>query len=82
MFTDPDSFIPIKDAPKHIPGRPNLATVYRWFQRGVRGVKLQTVCVGGRRFVARTALDEFISATTAAASGRAGARCQTRRTRA
>jgi hypothetical protein len=69
MLIDSEEPIPIKDSPKYIPGRPNLATIYRWFQRGVRGVKLQTIVCGGRRFVTRSALDQFMADTTAAASG-------------
>lgn len=58
-----DSLIPIKKAPKHIPTNPSLATVYRWFQKGCRGVILQTVLIGGRRFTKPAWIDEFIAST-------------------
>jgi hypothetical protein len=51
-----------------IPGRPNLSTLWRWRLRGVRGVKLEVVVVGGRVYSSREAVARFIAATTAAAS--------------
>jgi hypothetical protein len=38
-------------------------------------VKLQTMMVGGRRFVERAALDRFVEAVTAAASAKLQPRC-------
>jgi len=43
-----------------LPGRPNLSTLHRWRTRGVRGVVLKTLLIGGRRFVSCQALQEFI----------------------
>lgn len=63
--------LPLKDAAKEIPGRPHTSTVIRWTTRGCRGVRLQTVLVGGVRFTSRQAITRFINATTAAADGRA-----------
>jgi hypothetical protein len=40
----------------------NISTVWRWTLRGVRGRKLRTVVVGGRRFVLRTDLAAFLNA--------------------
>lgn len=59
----------LTEAAKVAPGRPHLATVWRWCQRGVRGVKLETIVVGGRRFTTTEALERFIARTTAAANG-------------
>ena len=53
-----------------LPGRTHRSTLHRWCLRGVRGVKLVTVLVGGRRYVAKKDLAAFIEATTAA--GNAG----------
>lgn len=47
----------------------NVSTVWRWAQRGVRGVKLETFNVGGRRFTTREAFARFVEATTEAAQG-------------
>lgn len=52
--------------PSRMRGRKlHYATVWRWASRGVRGVKLETVTVGGARYVTRAALQEFISRCSA-----------------
>lgn len=38
----------------------NAATVWRWASRGVRGRKLRTILVGGRRFVLVADLEDFL----------------------
>ncbi|MCC7085498.1 MAG: DUF1580 domain-containing protein, partial [Pirellulales bacterium] len=44
----------LPEACRLIPGRPHLATIYRWFRRGVRGgIRLETALVGGRRYTSR-----------------------------
>jgi hypothetical protein len=50
----------LSKASKEIPGNPHVSTVIRWSHRGVRGVKLETVIVGGRRFTSLEAIDRFI----------------------
>ncbi len=67
--TQTESLISINEAPAHIPTRPHIATCWRWIQRGVRGVKLETVLIGGKRFTSVEAITRFIEATTAAGSG-------------
>lgn len=47
----------------------NTSTVWRWAQRGVRGVRLETVLIGSIRFTSRQAIKRFFAATTAAANG-------------
>ena len=54
-------------AAAELPGRPHISTLHRWRQTGVKGVKLRTVRVGGKRMVDRISLQEFIDAVTAAA---------------
>ena len=39
----------------------HVATVYRWLYGGVRGRKLKSVLVGGRRRIITADLDEFLS---------------------
>jgi hypothetical protein len=48
-----------------LPGRPQYATVRRWTNDGVDGVRLEAVVVGGRTYISREAVDRFIAATTA-----------------
>lgn len=64
-----DSLLSIPEAAHQSPGRPHIATVWRWINRGVRGVKLETVMIGGRRFTSREALERFFASTTAISSG-------------
>lgn len=49
--------------------RPHPATCFRWRQRGISGVRLETFKVGGRRETSVEAVHRFIAATTAAADG-------------
>lgn len=39
--------------------RPNVATFYRWAQRGVRGVVLETIQVGGTKCTSAEAIQRF-----------------------
>jgi hypothetical protein len=58
---------PLAKALQFIPGKPNLSTLYRWCYKGVKGVRLETVCIGGARKTSREALERFFQATTQAA---------------
>jgi hypothetical protein len=44
-----------------VPGHPHVSTLMRWALRGVKGIKLETVVVGGRRFTSREAIQRFVS---------------------
>jgi hypothetical protein len=46
------------------------STLWRWHIRGVRGVKLETLLVGGVRYTSTEAIRRFYDQTTAAADGR------------
>jgi hypothetical protein len=56
----------LAEAARLLPKAPNPATLWRWRTKGIRGVRLKTVLVGGRRYVSRAALNRFIQAVTAA----------------
>src|SRR3712207_5845166 len=43
---------------------PHLATLYRWATAGVRGVRLETVQIGGSRCTTRAALLRFLDRLT------------------
>jgi hypothetical protein len=49
------------DAIQYVPGHPHLSTLMRWKSSGVRGVKLDTVLVGGRRYTSVEAIQRFIA---------------------
>jgi hypothetical protein len=50
------------------------STVWRWSLRGCRGVVLQTISVGSRRFCTEAAWQRFCAATTAIAQGKTPSR--------
>ena len=69
-------------AAKSLPGRPNIATLWRWRTHGVRGVKLETILVGGRRYTSQEALERFSERITAAANGEPASRRTNRQRKA
>ena len=44
-----EQLLTLTAAAKLLPGRPNVATLWRWRTAGIRGVKLETFLFGGRR---------------------------------
>jgi hypothetical protein len=52
---------PLSKASAEVPGRPHTSTVVRWARHGVRGVKLESVAIGGRRFTSAEAVARFLS---------------------
>ena len=44
-----------------VPGRPHITTLMRWALRGVKGVRLETVKVDGRRFTSLEAIQRFLA---------------------
>lgn len=64
-----EKLLTLSEARARLPGRPDMSTLWRWYQRGVRGVRLETVVVGARRYTSAEALERFLSASTAAADG-------------
>lgn len=57
------------EAARTSPRRPNITTLWRWRNRGVSGVRLEVVCVGGRTYTSREALARFFERVTLARSG-------------
>ena len=59
--TKSENLIPFNAARAHIPGRrPNLSTLHRWRLHGVRGRRLETTLIGGRRFTSEEAIQRFV----------------------
>ena len=56
----------LKDAAKRLPSRPHVSTLWRWHKRGCRGIRLETVVIGGQRYTSEGALQRFVERTTAA----------------
>ena len=59
----------------------NVCTCWRWTKRGVRGVRLETYNVGGRRWTTEEAFARFVEGTTAAANGEPAVESRTNRQR-
>jgi hypothetical protein len=51
--------------------KPHVSTLWRWCMKGCKGVRLESICIGGKRFVTATAIEQFIDASTAAQSAKA-----------
>jgi hypothetical protein len=56
--------VTLSDATRHLPKRsggkkPHVATLYRWATRGLRGVRLETIRVGGTLCTSLEALQIF-----------------------
>ena len=70
-----EQLIPLQQLPSALPRNPttgrkvHMATIWRWVQRGCRGVRLETVLVGGVRYTSEEALQRFVERTTASADG-------------
>lgn len=68
-----EDIITLAAAASEIPGRSgrglNGCTIWRWHARGIRGIRLETLMIGGIRYTSREALQRFFAATTAAAEG-------------
>lgn len=60
-----EDLMSVTEAAQTLPGRPHPGTLIRW-GKGIRGIKLPFKRIGGRLFVSRAALLEFIDALTAA----------------
>ncbi len=61
MIAKNESYLTLREAARYFPTRPHLATVWRWAAKGVKGVRLETVVVGGQRFTTAEACDRFIA---------------------
>jgi hypothetical protein len=48
--------------------KPHVSTLWRWCLKGCKGVRLDSLCIGGKRFVTATAIERFIEASTASRS--------------
>lgn len=72
---DDQDLIPIGEVHKHLPMRPggkriHKSVVYRWALKGVRGVRLETLHIGGRVYTSLAALQQFTQRTHPEPAGR------------
>jgi Protein of unknown function (DUF1580) len=66
-----EELIPIRLVPRRLPPRPSgrsvhVSAVYRWVQRGVRGVRLDAIRIGGTTYTSQEALQRFGTTSHAA----------------
>jgi Protein of unknown function (DUF1580) len=59
-----ETLIPLREAPRHLPCRPDgkrvhISAFYRWVSVGVRGVRLESLKVGGTTYTSLEALQRF-----------------------
>ena len=62
-----ETLLTLSEARTALPGgkRLALATLHRWRLRGVRGVRLETILIGGLRYTSHEAIGRFISSQNA-----------------
>lgn len=64
-----DGLISLAQATQLVPGSVHLSTIWRWAIRGVRGQKLRTRLIGGRRFTTASDIREFLERLNQSDSG-------------
>ncbi len=59
---EPPQILTLPDAAALIASRPGVPTLHRWISKGVRGHRLKSVMIGGRRMVLIEDLEHFLAA--------------------
>jgi hypothetical protein len=65
-----EQLLTLEQAARSLPGRVATSTIWRWHRKGVRGARLETVVIGGKRLTSAQALERFAAASTAASESR------------
>lgn len=60
-----EHLFPLNEAADHIPTEPSISTVRRWCRVGLRGIKLESMMLAGKRVTSRQALLRFFAALDA-----------------
>lgn len=58
-----ETLLTTSEARNEIPRKPSLPTIWRWMENGVRGVVLESVYLGGRRYTSVEACARFLGQT-------------------
>ena len=66
MSIDPyhDTLIPLSEIAKQLPQRPSPASLWRWHSKGINGIRLEVIRVGGRLYTTARAWRTFVEHTT------------------
>jgi hypothetical protein len=78
-----ENLVSLRDVPRCIPPRPNgkrlhVSAVYRWTLRGLKGIRLETVKIGGTTYTSREAIQRFSDLLTGTAPPQPSTRKATR----
>ena len=81
-----ETLIPIRETPRYLPPRPtgkrvHISACYRWISRGVRGVRLEAIKIGGSTYTSIEALQRFADRLATEPSMRLGTEAATPRAR-
>ena len=62
--TTKENLLPLREVPGRLPKRPNgkrlhISGVYRWTERGIKGVILESIRIGGVTFTSLEAIQRF-----------------------
>jgi hypothetical protein len=76
-----EQLLSLGQAARRLPGHPALSTLWRWQIKGVLGVRLETVLVGGRRYTSVEALSRFVESSNRVQEPPCGAVPRTRTAR-
>lgn len=68
-----ENLIGLSEVPKLLPKRSNgkrihISAIYRWAQKGIRGIRLETLRLGGTTYTSREAIQRFADSQTANAT--------------
>lgn len=50
----------LSEAAARIPTRPNVSTVWRWHKKGIKGIHLETIKIGGTIYTSDEAIERFL----------------------
>jgi len=59
-----EQLLTVKEATKFFPNRPSIPSVWRWMLKGCKGVILESMRIGGRRYTRREACVRFLERLT------------------
>jgi len=59
-----ETLVALRDVPRCLPARPNgkrlhISAVYRWTLRGIKGVVLESIRIGGTTYTSQEAIQRF-----------------------
>ena len=56
-----EDLLSLPEARLEVPGTPHVSTLHRWRLRGIGGVRLETIRIGGRILTSRQSLARFLT---------------------